>query len=514
MGFTSPYNSREIFTQQHWHATFYSFVWSVWGKWMKMGNKKNQGRKYTPKKKAYYGPKKTVEPSTAEEMGAGDAAAASSSASSRKLMELTNLLDNDEPDFSLSSDSSSTDSSCTDAESEDTDSAAALSATGNRLVSLILLQSAIAMMCACSSCKSGTIDLIEKSRQGLGSFLVLKCSNMECQEEHEIPSCKKTQFFDVNRRSVLAVWRIGHGHAGLKKFCGIMDLPPPISEANFRRHQRAMLAASQKVAVDSMETAAEELRKDNPDGEVAVTFDGTWQRRGFSSLFGVFVCISWLTGRVLDFCVSSKYCATCSSWNWKLERGKASKDEHGQWMTDHAQSCSVTTQRSSPGMESEAARTLWVRSEERCHLKYLTFIGDGDSKGFNEVCQANPYGDEKVQKEECVGHVQKRLGKALRDLKKSKKGWEVGRRRWYQWPWTPYWQNDWYPADLLWNGYSGTFHWLASYGQSNLGWPSSPLLHWRHSPAPVLSGWLPILVRLQEGCCWSPGQLWAPQHPT
>ena len=306
---------------------------------MKRGNKKNQGRKYKLKKKAYYGPKKTVEPSTAEEMGAEDAAAASSSASSRKLMELTNLFDNDEPDFSLSSDSSSTDSSsadssCTDAESEDTDSASALSATGNRLVSLILLQSAIAMMCVCSSCKSGTIDLIEKSRQGLGSFLVLKCSNMECQEDHEFPNCKKTQFFDVNSRSVLAVRKIGHGHAGLKKFCGIMDLPPPISEANFRRHQRAMLAASKKVAVDSMDTAAEELRKDNPDGEVAVTFDGTWQRRGFSSLFGVFVCISWLTGRVLDFCVSSKYCAACSSWNWKLERGKVSKDEHAQWMTD------------------------------------------------------------------------------------------------------------------------------------------------------------------------------------
>ena len=128
---------------------------------------------------------------------------------------------------------------------------------------------------------------------------------MECQKEHEIPNCKITQFFDVNRRSVLAVRRIGHGHAGLKNFCGIMDLPPPISEANFRRHQRAMLAASQKVAVDSMETAAAELRKDNPDGEVAVTFDGTWQRRGFSSLFGVFVCISWLTGRVLGFFVSA-----------------------------------------------------------------------------------------------------------------------------------------------------------------------------------------------------------------
>lgn len=35
---------------------------------------------------------------------------------------------------------------------------------------------------------------------------------------------------------------------------------------------------------------------------------------------------------------------------------------------------------------------------------------------------ARPYGNVDIQKIECVGHVQKRMGKRLRDLKKNAKG--------------------------------------------------------------------------------------------
>ena len=38
------------------------------------------------------------------------------------------------------------------------------------------------------------------------------------------------------------------------------------------------------------------------------------------------------------------------------------------------------------------------------------------------VRRGHNYGDVAVTKEKCVGHVQKRLRKALRDLKKSMKG--------------------------------------------------------------------------------------------
>ena len=160
------------------------------------------------------------------------------------------------------------------------------------------------------------------------------------------------------------------------------------------------------------------LLQEQSKGEVAAMFDGTRQRRRFSSLNGIFVCITWLTGRVLDFNVSSKFYHHHTSLNSCLESSAVSK-ENDKLMGEHMGTCTLNTTRLSPGMESEAARVLGTRSEAKHSLKYLTHIGDGDSKGHKEVCQAKPYA---VLKEECIGHIQKRMGKALRDLRKAKKG--------------------------------------------------------------------------------------------
>ena len=67
-------------------------------------------------------------------------------------------------------------------------------------------------------------------------------------------------------------------------------------------------------------------------------------------------------------------------------------------------------------MEVEAARVLWRRSEERHNLRYTILLSDGDAKTFNVLCELKPYGEGVVlEKEECVNHVSKRLGTALRN---------------------------------------------------------------------------------------------------
>lgn len=51
---------------------------------------------------------------------------------------------------------------------------------------------------------------------------------------------------------------------------------------------------------------------------------------------------------------------------------------------------------------------------------YMNLISDGDSKSHGMILEEQPYGsnpDQQVKKLDCVGHVQKRLGSALRDLK-------------------------------------------------------------------------------------------------
>ena len=59
-------------------------------------------------------------------------------------------------------------------------------------------------------------------------------------------------------------------------------------------------------------------QKKNPDLavddiiEIAVSFDGTWPKRGFSATFGVGFVISADSGQVLDYEFASKICVQCS----------------------------------------------------------------------------------------------------------------------------------------------------------------------------------------------------------
>ena len=56
---------------------------------------------------------------------------------------------------------------------------------------------------------------------------------------------------------------------------------------------------------------------ENPIIDISVSFDGTWQKRGFTSLYGVSIWTDVLTGYVVDHVVLSKYCHAC-----KLQEAK------------------------------------------------------------------------------------------------------------------------------------------------------------------------------------------------
>lgn len=76
-------------------------------------------------------------------------------------------------------------------------------------------------------------------------------------------------------------------------------------------------------------------------------------------------------------------------------------------------------------MEAVAAVEIFSRSITTRKLKYTTFVGDGDSSSFGRVKDAldKKFGAAyEIKKEECVGHVQKRLGSGLRRYKNDMKG--------------------------------------------------------------------------------------------
>ena len=73
-------------------------------------------------------------------------------------------------------------------------------------------------------------------------------------------------------------------------------------------------------------------------------------------------------------------------------------------------------------MEMTAALRLWKRSTE-AGFRYTTLLSDGDSKTFFHLQNNKVYGDTSLRKQECINHLQKRVGTALRNLVKDvKKG--------------------------------------------------------------------------------------------
>ena len=68
-------------------------------------------------------------------------------------------------------------------------------------------------------------------------------------------------------------------------------------------------------------------------------------------------------------------------------------------------------------MRSKYGYVLFLKTNK---FRYVTFLSDGDSKAFDAVNALSLYGvGRSSQKEDCVNHVAKRMGTALRNLVES-----------------------------------------------------------------------------------------------
>ncbi|GFV96233.1 uncharacterized protein TNCV_1871931 [Trichonephila clavipes] len=165
-----------------------------------------------------------------------------------------------------------------------------------------------------------------------------------------------------------------------------------------------------------MQKAASELLVLHPTKnkivECGISVDGTWQRRGYSSMNGCVAALSVDTGKVVDIEIMSSYCPTCRMIS-KMPRSIESKT----FAADHV--CHSNFQGSALKMEAVGATRIFQRSIVKRGLKYAHYYGDGDSKGFISV--KDTYGKDSVTKYECIGHVQKRVGARLRKLKSKNK---------------------------------------------------------------------------------------------
>ena len=285
---------------------------------------------------------------------------------------------------------------------------------GYELIEFESVFGVLSIKLACSVCY-GKITFAAVDRRGLGFKISIKCENCEEQKVNSCPLIGRMgNAYEVNRRSVLASRMVGLGCAGLRTFCGYMDLPAPISHSAHADTVRFLRVAAESVGNASMSKAALEEKELTPDGKIVVSGDGSWHTPGFKSLHGVAAVLGYKTGKVLDLDVLSAHCQACTVWE-----PKAGTTEYEEWLEQHEPHCLLNFEGSAGNMEVQGITRIFKRSEEKHGMKYHYYVGDGDTKTFQHLLQESPYEDVVVEKKECVGHVQKRMGTRLRGLKKE-----------------------------------------------------------------------------------------------
>lgn len=287
---------------------------------------------------------------------------------------------------------------------------------GYTIIDINLLFQNLEKYLCCKTC-GGNLSMREEIVCGLSTVISAECEKCKllfsCRNSKMLG--KKKNIPEINRRCMYAFRVNGMGHSALRLFCGVMDLPAPVSAKSYNQSVKKLLSSCATVSEKSMKCAAEEEKELTGSSDIIVSGDGTWKTRGHTSRVGVCTVIGDKTGKVIDTEVLSTYCKACDSW--KARKGTA---EHKAWEKSHKDECLINHSGSSGMMEVVGMIRIFERSEMKHSLKYVGYIGDGDSKTFNAVKGSSPYGsDTTISKIECVGHIQKRMGTRLRKLKQS-----------------------------------------------------------------------------------------------
>lgn len=272
----------------------------------------------------------------------------------------------------------------------------------------------------CSHCDEQTLKLELGNKLGFSYNLNLTCSS--CAKKlcavQTSNDRKGNTVPDINLRITHAFFHIGKGYSAVEKFCMIMNILP-FSSRTFSNCTKLLHSANAVASSNILKDVHYEVkcayRKDSliplDVTDIGVSFDGSWLTRGFSSLIGIGCVIDILTGYVIDYEIMSKVCRHCEVA--KSDFGESSA-EYSIWYDGHKSVCDINHAGSSASMEMEAALMLWRRST-LLGFQYSTLLSDGDCKTFNYLREKKVYGDNiEIKKEECINHVSKRLGTALR----------------------------------------------------------------------------------------------------
>lgn len=166
----------------------------------------------------------------------------------------------------------------------------------------------------CNLCQ-GPLQLLSTWRKGFVHKLAVRCTQCNASIAAGATSGLSTsdRCYETNKKSVAAFLNIGLGHAAMEKYCETMGIEG-MTESSYRNILKKIVPASKQFDQSSLDMAVEQVRKahgaKSKDDilDIAVSFDGTWHKRGHTSKHGVGIVIDVTTGLAIDFHVASTYC--------------------------------------------------------------------------------------------------------------------------------------------------------------------------------------------------------------
>lgn len=266
---------------------------------------------------------------------------------------------------------------------------------------------------SCRTCKKILLDLKpEKVEEKIGN--------------------EKPKIYD--KKTIAAVYGAmiaGVGHLTLNRICTAIGLKM-LCKSEFHRYKKMIYRMTKNVCDDhllSNVTKIKDFYRDTleifPDNNnitnIVGISDGTWKQRGWSSNLGAAVMCEAHTGLIVDYASFSKICPQCTKHkNWLNDPANIiwNKDKFDKWHVTHQPYCTINFKDCSGQMEIDGITSMFARSVDKFKLRYTTLIGDGDCKSYKAVTKLKPYGDEHlIEKKECINHVTKRMGGAIRDIR-------------------------------------------------------------------------------------------------
>ena len=230
------------------------------------------------------------------------------------------------------------------------------------------------------------ITIEGESRQGLASIIGMKCNGcnsvMKLETSAKVSCPTGTKRWECNIAAVWGQMTTGGGHSKLKETLATLGIPT-MSQRSFITTEREIGAWWQQQLEESMKEAGKEEcklaieRNEYHEGVPATTVivDGGWCKRShrhtYNAKSGVGVVIGFHTHKILYIGVRNKECTACT-------RG----------IRDHI--CFKNWNESSSAMETDIILEGFKQAESNHGLRYIKFIGDGDSSVFPTLTSEVP----------------------------------------------------------------------------------------------------------------------------